>query len=210
MYIGSSLSQCCQENCCVVHIFKRSSTQTSHLLSRPSAVLKLYHVNLPQVNSKSLYTLIYLKYVTYFVSLMGDTLSLPVMSLFLPTSTHYPRIRIRKHLVAWNLNASMEGFLVFDSGFTSMALDWKIRPSVLLQLIISHLMDCTRVHWGSLTSMVISLPLVNDIHQLSVIKWFLPCLNSTPVITWIDLYFETIEMNTLDITISVQVAVEHS
>jgi hypothetical protein len=86
------------------------------------------------------------------------------MSLFLSTSTHYPGIRLRNHLVPWNLHASMAGFLIFNSGFTSLAPDWKIPSSVRLQLINSHSLDCTRVPWGSLTSMVISLALVNGIH----------------------------------------------
>jgi hypothetical protein len=86
------------------------------------------------------------------------------MSLFLSNSTHYSRIRHRNHLVPWNLHASMEGFLIFNNGFKSLAPDWKISLSFRLQLINSHSLDCTRVPWGSLTSMVISLSLVNDIH----------------------------------------------
>ena len=43
------------------------------------------------------------------------------------------------------------------------------------QDIYSHLVDCTRVPWESLTSMMISLALVNSSHHWPVIKWFLPC-----------------------------------
>ena len=50
-------------------------------------------------------------------------------------------------------------------------------------------LDCTLVPWESLTSMVISLALVNGFYQWPVIKWFLPCSTSTPVITWLDSYF---------------------
>jgi hypothetical protein len=55
----------------------------------------------------------------------------------------------------------MAGFLTFDSGFTSLTPDQKIISNVQLQLIHSHSMDCTNVPWDSLTSMVISLALVN-------------------------------------------------
>ena len=87
-----------------------------------------------------------------------------MMSLFLSTSTHYPRIRLRNQLVPWNLHASMAGFLAFDSGFSLLTPDREIPPSVRLQLINSHSLDCTSVPWDSLTLMVISLALVNGIH----------------------------------------------
>ena len=86
------------------------------------------------------------------------------MSLFLSTSTHYPGIRLRNQLVPWNLHASMAGFLAFDSGFSLLTFDRKVPSSVRPQLIDSHLLDYTRVHWESLTLMVISLALVNGIH----------------------------------------------
>ena len=38
-YIGSSLSQCCQDHCCVIHMFKRSLALISLLLSWPSVVI---------------------------------------------------------------------------------------------------------------------------------------------------------------------------
>jgi hypothetical protein len=81
---------------------------------------------------------------------------------FVPsTSAHYPESRLRNSLVPWSLHASMAGFLAFDSGFTSLTPDRKIPSDVRLQLTHSHSMDCTRVPWESLTSMVISLTLVN-------------------------------------------------
>jgi hypothetical protein len=40
-YVGSSLSQCCQDHCRVIHMFKRSLTLTSLLSSRPSAVINI-------------------------------------------------------------------------------------------------------------------------------------------------------------------------
>jgi hypothetical protein len=81
---------------------------------------------------------------------------------FVPsTSNHYPESRLRNYLVPWSLHASMAGFLAFDNGFTSLNLDRKIPSDVRLQLIYSHSMDCTMVPWESLTSMVISLALVN-------------------------------------------------
>jgi hypothetical protein len=87
-----------------------------------------------------------------------------VTSLFLSTSTHYPGIRLRNQLVPWNLHASMAGFLAFNGGFSLLTSDGKVSLSVQPQLIDSHLLDCTGVHWQSLTLMVISLALVNGIH----------------------------------------------
>jgi hypothetical protein len=49
----------------------------------------------------------------------------------------------------------MEGFLAFDSGFSLLTPDREIPPSVRLQLINSHSLDCTSVPWESLTLMVI-------------------------------------------------------
>jgi hypothetical protein len=87
-----------------------------------------------------------------------------VTSIFLSTSTHYPGTILRNQLVPWNLHASMEGFLYFDSGFSLSTPNQKISPSVRLQLKNSHMLDCTSVPWESLTLMVISLTLVNGIH----------------------------------------------
>jgi hypothetical protein len=103
----------------------------------------------------------------------------------------------------------MEGFFTFNNGFTSLAPDWRIPLSVRLQIIYSHSLDCTGVPWESLTLMVISLALVNGSHHRPIIKWFLPCSTSTPVITWSDLYLGMVEMKTLDHTILFQVAMEY-
>jgi hypothetical protein len=86
------------------------------------------------------------------------------MSLFLSTSAHYPGTRLRNYLVPWSLHASMAGFFALDSGFTSLIPDREIPSSVRPQLIYSHSLDCTIIPWGSLTSMVISLALVNGFH----------------------------------------------
>jgi hypothetical protein len=85
-----------------------------------------------------------------------------VTSLVPSTPTHYPETRLRNYLVPWNLHASMAGFLVFDSGFSLLTLDWEVPSNVRPQLIYSHLLDCTSVPWESLTLMVISLALVNS------------------------------------------------
>jgi hypothetical protein len=82
-------------------------------------------------------------------------------SFVLSNSTHYLESRLRNYLVPWNLHALMESFLAFNSGFTSLTPDRKIPSDVRHQLIYSHSMDCTMVPWESLTSMVISLALVN-------------------------------------------------
>ena len=82
---------------------------------------------------------------------------------FVPlTLAHYPESRLRNSLVPWILHALMAVFLAFDSGFPSLTPNRKIPSYVRLQLIYSHSMDCTRVPWESLTSMLISLALVND------------------------------------------------
>jgi hypothetical protein len=57
----------------------------------------------------------------------------------------------------------MEGFLTFDSGFSLLTPDQEISSSVRLHLINSHPLDGTSVPWESLTLMVISLTLVNNI-----------------------------------------------
>jgi hypothetical protein len=81
---------------------------------------------------------------------------------FVPsTSAHYLESRLRNYLVPWSLHASIAGFLAFQSGFTSLTPYRKIPSGVQRQIIYSHLMDCTRVPWDSLTSMVIPLALVN-------------------------------------------------
>ena len=85
-------------------------------------------------------------------------------SLFLSTSNHYPGIRLRNQLVPWNLHASMEGFLTFDSGFSLLTPNWEIPSSVRLYLINLHPLDCTGVPWESLKLMVISLTLFNSIN----------------------------------------------
>jgi hypothetical protein len=46
------------------------------------------------------------------------------------TPAHYPETRLRNSLVPWNLHASMEGFLAFDSGFSSLTLDREIPSDV--------------------------------------------------------------------------------
>jgi hypothetical protein len=86
-------------------------------------------------------------------------------SIFLSTSALYPRKRLRNYLVPQSLHASMAVFFAFDSGFTSLVPAREILSSVRPRLIYSHLFDCTRVPWGSLTSLVISLALVNIFHR---------------------------------------------
>ena len=100
----------------------------------------------------------------------------PSTSLFMSTSTHHWRIRFKKaSQEPWILHASMTGFLAFDGRISSLASSWKISLIVLLQLIHSHLEECTEVTLESFTLMVISISLVNGLHQWLVIKWFLPC-----------------------------------
>jgi hypothetical protein len=58
-----------------------------------------------------------------FVSLMGDT-SRPSFdeSIHVDSNT-LSGIRLRNHLVLWDLHASMAGLLTFDSWFTSLTVD---------------------------------------------------------------------------------------
>ena len=113
----------------------------------------------------------------------------PPMSLFLSTSTPYLGIRLRnqdKYLGPACLNGRLPRF---QHEFTSLSLDWKISLSVRLQVIYSNLMVRIVIPLESLTSMVISLALVNSIHQWLIINWFLPCSTSKNLFTWIELYY---------------------
>ena len=88
----------------------------------------------------------------------------PSTSLFLLNSTPYLGIRIRnqvKYLGPTCLNGRLPHF---QHEFTSLSLDWNISSSVSLLVLYSHSMICTVIPWGSLTSMVISLALVNNLH----------------------------------------------
>jgi hypothetical protein len=61
------------------------------------------------------------------------------MSLVPSTPTHYPEMRLRNHLVPWNLHDLMACLFAFDRGFTSLIPDQEIPSSARLQLIHSHL-----------------------------------------------------------------------
>ena len=88
----------------------------------------------------------------------------PWMSLFLSTSTPYPGIRLRNQ-VKYLGHACLYGRLPrFQHGFTSLTFDWNISSSVRIQVLYSHSMVCTEIPSESLTSMVISLTLVNSLH----------------------------------------------
>lgn len=113
----------------------------------------------------------------------------PSKSLFLSTSTHHLRIRLRNHLVPWNLHASMVGILIFESLFTSLNTDKKIPWMFNYDSFMHISLECTIVPWESSSSLVISLAVVNGIHQWPVIKRFLPCLTSQPFFTWLELYY---------------------
>ena len=123
----------------------------------------------------------------------------PSMRLFLSNSTHHLGISLRKKVVPWYLSTLMTYFLYFNNRLTSLTFDLNIQPSVRNQNIYSHSEECTGVPWGSLTSMVISLALVNGFHHWPVIKWFLPCSTWRHVITWIESYFVEDKTKILDI-----------
>ena len=86
------------------------------------------------------------------------------------------------------MHSSMVGFISFNSGISSVASDWNISLSVQLQFLYSHSKECTEIIWESLTSIVISLTLVNGIHQWPIIKWFLSCLTSRNLFAWLESY----------------------
>ena len=69
-----------------------------------------------------------------------------------------------------------------------MTYDWNILSSVWIQNIYSHLEEFTYIPWRSLTLMMIFHALVNSLHQWLVIKWFLPCLMSKHIFTWLGSY----------------------
>jgi len=126
------------------------------ILSRPSTIIHSLRVGLPYVQS-NLQNALLLILCHWWGIHQG-----PPMKIFVPsTSAHYLGSRLRNYLVPWSLHASMSSFLAFNSGFTSLTPDRKIQSDVQYQLIYSHSMDCTMVPWESLTSMVISLALVN-------------------------------------------------
>ena len=98
-----------------------------------------------------------------FVSMMGDSswlsfdesiscwLQLLIQELDLETKTS-----------TLGLHASMVGYIDFNM-ITSLNLDWNIEMSVRLQVLYSHLEECTKIPLKSLTWMVISLALVNNL-----------------------------------------------
>ena len=49
-----------------------------------------------------------------------------------------------------------------------------------------------QVYWGPFSLLVGSLTFINSLHQLSVIKWFPPCSNSTHLFKWMDSSFSMV------------------
>jgi hypothetical protein len=89
----------------------------------------------------------------------------PSTSLFLSTSTHHPGIRLRNQLVPWDLHASMECLLASDGSFTSLT-SYQMIPRVFdLSSFIHICWNVLRVPWESLSPLVISLALVNNVPQ---------------------------------------------
>ena len=133
------------------------------LLSWPPVVVHSLRVDLPSVQSNLHHTLFHLQNLLLILCHWWGIHWGPPVTSFVPlTPAHYLETRLRNSLVPWNLHASMASFLTFDSGFTSLIPDQKISSNVRLQLTHSHSMDCTTVPWESLTSMVISLALINS------------------------------------------------
>ena len=89
----------------------------------------------------------------------------PSTRLFLLTSTHHLGNSLRNKFSILRSIYLSDIFSHFQHRFTSLSLDQNIPLGVRHQNIYSHLVDCTRVPWESLTSMVIPLTLVNDSHH---------------------------------------------
>jgi len=185
----SSLSQCYQIIGRVIHMFKSCLSETSIWVGHLQ--LSFHFVSAFPVSKVQFpYTLFHLQTLLLISCYWWEIhQGHPMMSLVLSTSAHYPESRLRNYLVPWSLHASMASFSLSTVGLHHWPPNREIMSSVQHQLIYSQSMDCTIVPWESLTSMVISLTLVNGIHQWPVIKWFLPCSTSTHVITWSDSYF---------------------
>ena len=94
---------------------------------------------------------------------------------------------IQKSSVPWNMHASMAGF---SPSMTGCIIDLRSNDSVTC-LTSAHSFTFHGLYWilwGPLTLLVVTITLVNNSHYLLVIKWFLPCSNSTNLFTWIELY----------------------
>jgi hypothetical protein len=61
--------------------------------------------------------------MSFFCRLWGIHQGPPSMSLFLSTSTHHMRIRLRNQLLPWDLHASMASLLASKNRFTSLTSD---------------------------------------------------------------------------------------
>jgi hypothetical protein len=79
--------------------------------------------------------------------------------------THYPEIRIRNHLVPWNLHALMASIFAFNRGSHYRPLIERFHQVLIFSSFIRIHSDFTLVPWESSTSMVISLDLANGSHQ---------------------------------------------
>jgi len=76
----------------------------------------------------------------------------------------------------------------------------KFNSLIHTRWIVLGYLGCHWHHWWwiqSLTSLMISLTLVNDIHYWLIVKWFLPCLTSRNLFTWLKSYHFGIRMKTL-------------
>jgi len=126
---------------------------------------------------------------TCFVSLMGDT-SRPSYNGSLPININSlsRKLTYKLPLVHWGLHTSKESFLNLNNRSSSLNFDQKILYGVWLQLIHSHHMDCTIVPWETLTSSMVSLASLKNLHHWSVIRWCLPCSTPAHSFTWLDSY----------------------
>jgi len=97
-YLGSSLSQFYQDQCRVIHMFKRSPNKPSFESS--ICIVISYHVGLPCVsfNSFSYFDLPLICYLFHVIH-GGYIKALLWRVFFLSTSTHHPGKGLRNHLV---------------------------------------------------------------------------------------------------------------
>jgi hypothetical protein len=91
----------------------------------------------------------------------------------------------------------MSCLLPSDSRFTPLTSNHMIPRMFHLNSLIHSFWNVLNIPWESFSSLVISLALVNDIPQLLVIKWFLPCSTSIHLFAWLESYNFRIRTKTL-------------
>ena len=107
------------------------------------ALFRVVHCVRPPLCQYILHCFIILSSVPISCRWCGNHYGPPSTSLFPSTPNHYPGIGLRDQpLVPWYLHASMAGFLVFDSRFTSLTSDQAISRMLDINSFIHILLRC--------------------------------------------------------------------